>query len=108
MTREAALKKGGPGRPRGSRNRVTLEVREIATRLVTDPAYVEALSIRLREGTAGPMEPLLWTYAYGKPKETGEGPTRCNVAFMLPDNGRDEGLTLSAGRYTLADETQGI
>ena len=105
MTRQKALKKGGPGRPKGSPNRVTLEVREIATRLVTDPAYVEALATRLREGTAGPMEGLLWTYAYGKPKETAENPTKCNVVVMLPDNGRDKGLQLPGGQYSLPDET---
>jgi hypothetical protein len=33
------------------------------------------------------MEGLLWTYPYGKPKETGEGPTKGNVVFMLPAMG---------------------
>ncbi len=38
--------------------------------------------------------------AYGKPKETDE-PTKSNVVFMLPDNGRDEGIArqLSGGQY---------
>ena len=69
MAKTAGLKRGGPGRPKGVQNRVTVEAREYATRLVTDPAYISGLERRLIEGTAGSMEPLLWAFAYGKPKE---------------------------------------
>ena len=68
------------------------------------PHSIEAPG-QLREGTAGQMEGLLWTYAYGKPKETAEGPEKCNVVVILPDNGRDKSLQLPGGQYSLPDET---
>lgn len=68
-----AFKKGESGNPRGrlrgTRNKVTLEAREIATRLVDDLAYRDRLRRRMIDGTAGAMEPLMWFYAKGKPTE---------------------------------------
>lgn len=61
------------GRPKGSVNKTTRQIREIATGLVDDPAYLAKLKERLREGKAPHMETLLHYYAYGKPKETVEG-----------------------------------
>lgn len=60
----------GKGRPKGRPNKVTLEVREAARRLIEDDGYVAALKVRLEEGKAGAMEPVIWYYAYGKPKES--------------------------------------
>ena len=40
-----------------------------ATRLVSDPAYVAALEVRLRRGTAGAVEIELFRHAYGQPKQ---------------------------------------
>jgi hypothetical protein len=61
---------GNPaGRPRGRSNRVTIEAREAAARLVDDPQYRQALRQRLLDGTAGAMEVLLWRYAKGPPPE---------------------------------------
>jgi hypothetical protein len=68
----SGLLKGGPGRPKGSTNKSTKEIKAISTRLINDPAYVESLKVRLRRGTAGAVEPLLFHYAYGKPKDTTE------------------------------------
>ena len=42
----------------------------MAQRLVTDPAYQKNLLTRLRQGKAGAIEATLWSYAYGRPKET--------------------------------------
>ena len=65
----ANLRRGG-GRPKGSPNKATREIRDAARALVEDPAYRRALAKRLRNGKAPQMEVLLHHYAYGKPKET--------------------------------------
>lgn len=46
----------------------------VALRLISDKTYVANLRKRLRAGTAGPIENLLWLLAHGKPREqtTGE------------------------------------
>jgi hypothetical protein len=62
--------RGGPGRSKGTPNKNTQEIRDFAQKLLTDPAYVRALEIRLLRGTAGAVEPLLYHYGWGKPKET--------------------------------------
>ena len=65
--------KGAPrtgGRKKGTPNKATREIREASQALLENPAYIAALKTRLREGTAGAVEPLLYHYAYGKPKET--------------------------------------
>lgn len=57
------------GRERGTLNKNTVEIREAARALLQDPDYLAQLKIRLFEGRAGPVEPLLYHYGYGKPKE---------------------------------------
>ncbi len=57
------------GRQKGIPNKVTREVRAAARRLVADREYRRNLRERLRAGTAGQMEVVLWQYAYGKPKD---------------------------------------
>ncbi len=47
-------------------------MRDVAQNLVSDPAYVTGLRQRLQRGKAPHMEPVLWYYAWGKPKETTE------------------------------------
>ncbi len=59
----------GPGRPKGSQNKHTIEAKALARQLVSDPTYRQKLQARLRAGDAGAMEPMLWAYAFGKPKE---------------------------------------
>jgi phage FluMu protein gp41 len=59
---------GNPrGRAPGTRNKVTRDAREAAQRIVDDPEYREALRARMIDGSAGPMEALMWFYAKGKP-----------------------------------------
>jgi hypothetical protein len=66
------------GRPRGSRNRVTLEARAAAALVVDDPVYRARLLKRAREGKLSPaMEVALWHYAKGRPKEVVEQATPC-------------------------------
>ena len=63
---------GNPaGRPPGP-NKATREIKEAARALLEDREYQAALKVRLREGTAGAVEPLLYHYGYGKPKDVVE------------------------------------
>ena len=59
----------GPGRPKGSQNQHTIEAKALARGLLNDKTYRQQLQARLRAGDAGAMEPILWAYAFGKPKE---------------------------------------
>jgi hypothetical protein len=59
---------GNPqGRPKGLRNKSTLDAKEFCNELVDNPEYRESLSKRLIAGTAGSVEALVWAYAKGKP-----------------------------------------
>src|SRR5262249_51861287 len=59
---------GNPrGRPGGARNKATQQIQELAGPLLDDEQYQANLLERLRAGTAGPMEPLLWRYRFGAP-----------------------------------------
>lgn len=49
--------------------RITTAVREIARGMLEDADYQAKLVARLKAGRAGLMEPLLWHYGYGKPRE---------------------------------------
>ena len=60
------------GRPPGSPNRTTLEVRELARHQIEDPEYQASLRRRMIAGKAPQMEMLLFHYAYGKPVERHE------------------------------------
>jgi hypothetical protein len=57
------------GRRKGSLNKTTQEIRDLAQRLLSDRIYRANLRQRLRDGTAGQIEVLLFYYAYGKPVE---------------------------------------
>lgn len=62
--------RGNPyGRPKGALNKRTVAVRDLARGMLEDPDYQAKLIARLKQGRAGLMEPLLWHYGYGKPRE---------------------------------------
>jgi hypothetical protein len=83
------LTRAGKGKPKGTPNHATREIREAARALVEDAAYVVNLQRRLREGSAAHMETLLHHYAYGRPKETvaHEG---ISLADLILGNPRDD------------------
>ena len=61
----------GPGRPKGSQNKTTLEVKALARELVNDPTYRKNLQTALENRTVDTsIEAMIWHYAYGKPKES--------------------------------------
>ena len=61
----------GPGRPKGSLNKPTLEAKAFARQLVSDPTYLQNLLADLKKRNVEPsIEAMLWHYAFGKPKES--------------------------------------
>ena len=71
------------GRPKGSKNKVTLEIQAAARNLIEAPGYLRSLQLRLRRGTAPHMETLLFHYAYGPPKTTVDIPQLGDIAALL-------------------------
>lgn len=66
----AKEKTPGSGRKKGSANKRTIEVRELAQRFLSSKAYQENLQHRLDNGCApAAVETMLWYYGYGKPVE---------------------------------------
>lgn len=61
---------GGPGRSKGSTNKVTHEVREMCRALIEDPLYWTKLLKAWRARKITPRtEEMVWAYAYGKPAQ---------------------------------------
>jgi hypothetical protein len=79
---------GNPnGRPKGKRNRNTIEIQQTAKRLLEDPAYQVSLKRRLITGEAGAIETLLYYYAYGKPVERYEDLSPLEKVALCWDDG---------------------
>lgn len=66
----ARFTKGNPGRPKGTANKATREIKDVAQALLSRPEYRQSLQERLDKGAAPHMETLLHHYAWGKPKDT--------------------------------------
>jgi len=104
------FEKGHGGRPKGAENKVTREARELALSIVQDAVYLANLKVRIEAGKAPQMEPLLWQYAYGKPKEllehSGNDAEQIRIFCKLPMGEKDlpGSLTATAGRL-LEDHT---
>jgi hypothetical protein len=58
------------GRPRGAVNLRTRQIADFCRHIVEDEEYRAGVLQRAREGRLGSMEPVIWAYGYGKPKET--------------------------------------
>ena len=82
--------KGNPGRPKGAINKSTREVKAFARAIVEDPEYVDSLRRRLVSGRAPHMEPIMFYYAYGKPKEVVDTPGLTSAVEALARKAIDE------------------
>ncbi len=60
----------GGGRPKGSLSLKTLQIQAFCKSIVEDPEYRAAILQRARTNQLGSMEPVIWAYGYGRPKET--------------------------------------
>ena len=67
----SGLKRGGPGRPKGVPNKVTVEIREAARAFVNDEEGQRKLLEQYRRGKLNPaILQMFYGYGWGKPKET--------------------------------------
>lgn len=69
------------GRPKGTPNKITLAVREVAQGILDGP-YMAKLRDRVVNGKAPQMEVLLWHYAWGKPPEADEDQAKRSVSLL--------------------------
>jgi len=60
------------GRPKGSPNKATTEIKLASRKLLQDKGYQDSLKFRLAAGKAPHMEVLLHHYAFGKPADKTE------------------------------------
>lgn len=78
------LKRGGPGRPKGSKNKATLIGQEFAREFIEDPQGVEAMRQLYREGK---LPPGVWVHiaslAWGKPKDVVEIQTPVSLEIPI-------------------------
>lgn len=58
------------GRPPGALSEKTLQVQAFCRSVCEDPEYMASILQRARSNNLGSMEPVIWAYAWGKPKET--------------------------------------
>lgn len=65
------FKDGTPsgGRPPGRLNDKTLQVQAFCKSVCEDQIYRDSILQRARTNNLGSMEPVIWAYAWGKPKE---------------------------------------
>jgi hypothetical protein len=82
----------GPGRPKGTLNKVTVEARAAAAQIIDDPIYRQTLLDRAQTGQLPPaIEVLMWHYAKGKPREQEPMPGTVRFVWGDPDEDEDEG-----------------
>ena len=60
----------GPGRPKGSKNKVSKEAQDFCRRLTKDPSYRNKFKEDWKKRKVPPqIEALVWAYGHGKPVE---------------------------------------
>ena len=89
MPNTEGLKRGGSrGRPKGAKNKATIEAKALAREMVLNPEYLANLRTRLVEGKLAPgVESLIWLFAFGRPK---------NVLDVTVDPGKVIEVVLAA------------
>jgi len=100
-----AVSKNGPGRgrPRGSKNRTTVEVREAAAGIVGSARYRAKLKARAEAGKLAPaVEVALWQYAYGKPREQVEAHVAVDYRWLTEADETAEDLAVEVEALALA------
>lgn len=89
----SGLKRGGPGRPKGVPNKITVEAKAVAEALVDDPIHREKLAVDVQARKVAPViEQMLWAYAFGKSKDVIEFDGRVNVRDLDYEHMKDEEL----------------
>ena len=75
MRNMTGLKRGGSGgRPKGSPNKATVEIKSFCRNLLSDKAYVTSLRKRLLAGKLAPaFEVMLFAYALREAEGAGRG-----------------------------------
>lgn len=62
------IEKRGPGRPKGSRNKVSKEAQALCRRLIANPQYRKKFKEDWGKRAVPPqIEAMVWAYAHGKP-----------------------------------------
>ena len=79
-----ALRRGGPGRPKGVPNKASLEAKEVCAKLVDDPQYQARLRQRMLAGKLAPaVECMIWHYAKHKPVDRVDVTERTMRALVI-------------------------
>lgn len=93
------------GRPKGSLNKVTKDIRELAQNLtIRNPAWVDSLFQRIEDGTLHPViETQLMHYSFGKPKENVHVEGHITTARLDELSTADIARLLAQARAALAE-----
>jgi hypothetical protein len=97
------------GRKKGTPNRITVEVRQLVSELVTDRAYQQKLRSDFRRRKVHPtIEALIWTYHLGKPRQTIDVTATVDVDARLEEEKRIFATLDLADLEQLAAESQAL
>lgn len=85
---QVGLQRGpGKGRPKGSKNKTTLEVRTLASKILASAKYRKDLQRRAESGKLAPaVEVALWHYAFGKPREQVEAHVAVDYRWLTDED----------------------